>query len=462
MSTFAPALQPVGEADVAALATGVTGRVLVPGDEGYAEVALPFNVAAASTPVALVEATGAADVAITMRFARDHGVEVAVQATGHGATPLTRPTLLVHTGRMNSVTIDPEARTARVGAGVRWQQVLDAAAVHGLAPLAGSSPLVGVVGYTTGGGVSPVGRTFGFAADHVRSLDVVTGDGEIRHASPLENPDLFWALRGGKGAAGIVTAMEFDLFPVASIHGGSLHFAAEHVPAVVRAWRAWCRDLPEQASTSIAVMRMPDLPFVPAPLAGRTTVAVRFAYVGDAAEGERVLAPMRRIAPVVFGEIGELPFAALAAVHKDPVDPMPVHERGRLLRDLDDAAIDVFLDRVGPHATTPLAMVELRLLGGAFARSPRHANAVSHRDAAFSLLAIGVLAPPIAEATVADADALTAAMQPWSVGGLANFGGVTEAGRPELTWDPATLERLRAIAAVHDPAGVLSVAKQLG
>ena len=188
-------------AGLEALATLLSGLVHLPGTAGYAALNTPYNLAATSAPVAVVEVLDVADVAAVMRFAGDHRLDVEVRATGHGAVLSDRPTLLVHTGRLDQLTIGPD-RIARVGAGVRWRAVLDAAGALGLAAPAGSAPEVGVVGYLTGGGLGPVARTIGYSSDLVTAFDVVTGDGVVRRATASENPDLFlgaprWETGGG-------------------------------------------------------------------------------------------------------------------------------------------------------------------------------------------------------------------------------------------------------------------------
>jgi FAD/FMN-containing dehydrogenase len=300
-------------------------------------------------------------------------------------------------------------------------------------------------------------RTFGLASDRVTAFDVVTADGTLHRATPSENPDLFWGLRGGKGSLGIVTAVEFGLVPVVSFYGGAAWFDGADAAAVLETWRSWSTDLPEEASTSIALMQLPPLPGIPEPLAGRLTLAVRFAYVGDAAEGEALFAPVRAAATPVLDGIGVLPYAEIDAVHTDPVDPMPVHERSGLLADLPHEAIDALLECAGNGSGSSLVIVELRRLGGAVARPGEHPSAVSHRDAAYSLLCIGIAAPPVVERTAADAARVVGALQPWATGGLLpNFGGGGIAA-----YDPETLERLRRLIATYDPAGLLVAADPL-
>ncbi|SHN32244.1 FAD-binding oxidoreductase [Cryptosporangium aurantiacum] len=440
----------------------VAGRVLLPGEPGYTELAMPWNVAVPSAPIAVVEAASADDVVAAVRFAGRHGIEVSVQATGHGAPAgPQRPSLLVHTGRLDELVIDP-AGSARVGAGVRWAQVLEAAAPHGLAGLAGSAPNVGVVGYLTGGGIGPVVRTFGVASDLVTAFDVVTGDGELRRVTATENPALFWGLRGGKGALGIVTAVEFELVQVAEIFGGCVYFDAADASAIAHSWAMWTEELPEEATSSLAVMRMPPMPGVPEPLAGKVTVALRFAWVGDPEQGERVVAPMLKLGTIVLGGMGVLPYAALGSIHADPVDPMPVHEASGLLSGLPSAAVDQLIALAGPDAECPQVIVELRHLGGAFARPSAHPSAFNHRHAAYTVQTIGIGAPPVVEAVTAHGDALLSALGPWSVEGcLPNFVASHDPAEVARKYDAETLTRLATLAATYDARGVIAAAQPI-
>jgi FAD/FMN-containing dehydrogenase len=444
------------DARLADLDARLAGRVLRPGSEDYPALATPWNVAVVNDHLAAVEVANPQDVVVVLRFAAEQGLRVVVRATGHGAYATAGGSLLLLTHRLDEVSVDPATRTARVGAGVTWARVLEAGAAHGLAGLAGSAPGVGVVGYVTGGGIGPVARTFGWSSDRVTAFDVVTGDGTLRRASDTENADLYWGLRGSKGALGIVTAVEMELLPLTEIYAGCLYFDGADAGAVLGAWRAWAPALPDAATTSVAVRRLPDLPGVPPPLAGRTTVAVRYAWVGDPADGQRAVAPMRDVAPVVLGGIGVLPYAALGSIHADPVDPMPGYEAAALLRELPDAALETLLARVGPDADCPQSVAEVRLLGGALAAAPAHPSALCHRDAAFTLMTIGLGVPPVVEAVAAHASALLAAMAPWSTGG--SLPNLVATGDPRLVaakYDADTLARLRSLVATYDPHRVL-------
>ncbi|MEV1203457.1 FAD-binding oxidoreductase, partial [Microbispora rosea] len=348
-----------------ALRGQVAGRVLAPGQDGFEEEAAGFNLAVRHRPAVIVAARVAGDVAAAVRLAAAHGLPVAVQSTGHGAVQAADGAVLISTRAMREVVVDPAARTATIEAGCTWGEVIAAAAPYGLAPLCGSATGVGVVGFTLGGGIGPISRTFGFAADHVRELTVVTGDGVARTADAVREPDLFWALRGGKAGFGVVTSITLDLLPLTGVYGGGLFFAAEDAGRVLHAYRGWAGTLPETTTTSVALLRLPPLPELPPQLSGRFVVHLRVAHVGEGQEAEALLAPMRAVAEPVLDAVGPLPYAAIDSIHQDPTGPMPVAERGALLRELTAETVDALLAVAGPAAQVPLAVVELRQLGGA-------------------------------------------------------------------------------------------------
>jgi hypothetical protein len=337
---------------------------------------------------------------------------------------------------------------------VKWLRVVQEAAAHGLAPLCGSSSDVGVVGYTTGGGVGPMVRTHGLASDLVTAFEVVTGDGELRRATATAEPELFFGLRGGRGALGIVTAVEFGLVRQPRFYGGALWFAAEHAPEVLRAWSDWSAALPEAGTTSFAVVRLPPMPGVPEMLAGRTTLAVRFLWTGDEAAGAAALAPLRSAAPVLLDGVRELPFSAIDAVHTDPVDPLPSDDASAALTALPPAAIDALL---AIALDSPHVMVEVRQLGGAAARPPAVADAVSGRTAPFSLFCVGIAGTPgLPEQT----QRLLDAMAPWTgPHRLPTFCFTPEQQR--AAHDEATFARLTAAIAQYDPDGVMALGRPL-
>ncbi|SDD10842.1 FAD/FMN-containing dehydrogenase [Sanguibacter gelidistatuariae] len=447
----------VSEADVHALADAVTGPVTVPGDPGYADDALAFNLAVQHSPDVVLGATDADDVAAGVRWAAGLGLPVAVQATGHGASDAIDGGLLICTRRMQDVVVDPVARTAHVGAGVKWRDVLAASVPLGLIGLNGSSTDVGVVGYTLGGGLPVLGRAFGFAADHVHSFEVVTPDGEARHVDAETHPELFSALRGGTGSFAIVTSMVCGLLPLAELYGGGIMFPGADAAAVLSAFGDWWPTLPETAAPSIALLRLPDLEFVPEPLRGQFVVHLRFAFIGGASEGEALLAPMRQVSTPLMDAVGPMNYRDIDMVHMDPVNPTPFEDGGVLLRHFDEAAQEALLELAGAQVESPLLMVELRPLGGRLVGPPAGADSVSGRDAAFSLIAIGLMAGPVAAVVPAAIHDLLQAMEPYATGGtMVNFHGRPgDAADRARAWSPEIYARLSAAKTSYDPTNML-------
>jgi len=446
----------LSDQDIAALRKEASGPVLTPGDESYAAEGATYNLAFPHHPAVIVGATSPEDVQAAVRFAAAHGLPAAVLATGHQAIMPADGAVLITTSRMAAVRVDPRARTARIAAGTRWQQVIDAVTPHGLAPLNGSSPLVGVVGYTLGGGLSPtLGRAYGWAADHVRAIDVVTPDGVLRHVTPATEPDLFWALRGGKSNFGAVTALETGLFPVERLYGGGLFFSGQHAERVLRAYREFTQTAPDEMATSVALLRLPPLPFVPEPLRGNFTIHVRFSYSGPAQDGARLVAPMRAAAPALIDTLGEMPYSRFAEIHSDPVDPAPFLERSAMLATFTPETVDTLIELAGPDADCPLAFVELRHLGGALSRPPAIPNAVGNRDAAFAFWIVAIGTPEDGATTMKYADIVLERLAPWSTGGkYLNFMSSEDASAEKTrpAYSGVDYGRLQAIKAEYDPA----------
>ncbi len=429
-----------------------TGTVAVPGDEAYDALVSPWNLAIAVRPAAVLAARDAQDVVEAVRFAGRTGIRVTPQATGHGAIADLVGELLVSTKDLDECVVHAEG-WARVGAGVKWLRVVEDAAPYGLAPLSGSITDVGIVGYTTGGGLGPMARTYGLAIDRVRAIEVVTGDGELRRVTPTEHPDLFFGLRGGKGMLGIVTAIEFDLVHQPTFYGGSVWFDGEDAATVIERWLHWSEQLPELATTSIALFQMPPLPDVPPALAGRLTLSVRYVWTGDAGEGERRFAEIREAAPVILDDVALKPYTAIDSVHTDPLDPVPAYEAAAVLADFPMEAVDSLLDLTGPGADSPQVIVEVRQMGGAIAREGEHESAFSGRDTAYALLAVGIAGTPGLEDHSA---AVLAALAPWTGGHrMPNFTFAPQ-DYPDA-YDEPTTERLRRAIRRYDPLGVIAI-----
>ena len=333
-------------------------------------------------PALILLPENAEDVAAGIRFAREANLGVAVQVTGHGVKIAADADLLIVTSQMNKVEVDAEARRARVESGVIWQQVIEAASGYGLAPLLGSSPHVGVVGYTIGGGIGWLARKYGLAADSVRSIDLVTGDGVLRHASASENSDLFWGVRGGGGNFGVITGIEFDLYPVATIYGGTLVYAGELASEALRYFRDWVKTVPDELTSSLTVLKYPSVPQLPEALRGQIQVFVRAVYVGDAAEGAAYIQKWLDWHAPISNAFHEMPFSEIGTVSNDPEKPTAGYGSNEMFDDLSDEAIEIIVRRATDSAS-PLAANELRHAGGAIARVDADANAIGNRDAQF-------------------------------------------------------------------------------
>jgi hypothetical protein len=437
----------------AVLAERVRGDVFTPGDEGYDAARTPWNLAVDQHPEAVVVAHDAADVAATVRFAAEHGFRVAPQGTGHGAAAIgdLAGTILLRTTAMRGVEIDPVARRARVAAGTEWQEVVAAAARHGLAALHGSSPDVGVVGYTLGGGMGWYARAHGFAANRVTAIELVLADGSFRRVDRANDPELFWALRGG-GSFGIVTALEFDLLEITQVHAGWLIFPWQRSREVLKAWSAWTRTVPESVTSVGRILQLPPIPAVPEPLRGRNLVVVEAAMLETKEAADEILAPLRALGPEI-DTFATVPQTMLGDLHADPPQPVPGIGNGLQLRALPDAAVTSLVEAAGPNSGSPLLSVEIRHLGGALGREPEGAGARAKFDAGFAMFALGVpMGPGAAPLIGAGLEAVAEALEPWRA--EVDYTNFSE--RPSYRLhDVQTLARLAAVRRRVDPGGLI-------
>lgn len=442
------------------LARRLSGDVHIPGDPDYSREVSGFNLLTVSRPDLVVVPADEADVQATVRWAVEHGLTVHPEATGHGAYRPLEGGVMLKTHRLNHLTVDAENQRFTAGAGLTWQDVLPSLQAAGLAAVTGSSATVSVVGLLLGGGIGPLSRTLGVAADYAEAFRVVDATGAVLVVDEHHHQDLFWALRGGKVGLGIVTEATVRAVPMTHVYGGSLFYAAEDVDAMAHAWLDWAADLPEAANTSIAILRLP--PEAPAPLGGATVLHVRFAYVDPDAmhpelreHGAALLAPLRKNREPMIDAIDLLPVDRVAEIHSDPTEPMPVWEWGDMLAAVDHALLDGITERAGGGVDSTLVVVELRLLGGAIARDPKLPSAVGARGAPFSLLTLGVPIDPVAPLSVvaAEGHAIAELARPQSFPEI-NYHW---AGHPspevfaQRLWHPSTGERLAEIRARVDP-----------
>jgi FAD binding domain/Berberine and berberine like len=434
-----------------------TVTILTSGDPGWDGARQAWNLAVDQHPAAIALPRSAEDVVAAVRFARDHGLRVAAQGTGHGAAPMgsLAGTVLIKTSRMRGLTIDPVARTVRAEAGVIWREVAEAASRYGLAGLAGSSPDVGVVGYTLGGGQSWLGRAYGLSANNVEAFEVATADGRLLRADTCSEPDLFWALRGGGGSFGIVTAAELRLFPITQVYAGLLWWPLAAGAPVLHAWRELTAGgLPDEFTTSARLMRFPAIPDVPEPVRGASFVVIDVIHLGTPAEAGRLLAPLRALGPVM-DTMGTLPAPALSHLHMDPEHPVPGAGDGLLLDRLPAEAIDAVIRAAGPGTSSPLLAVELRHIGGEMKRVRPGNGALAAVDADYALFAVGMTPAPEAGPAVRTAvQAVKSAMSPWAARQM--YLNLADTPRdPRSFWSPEAYERLRRIKAAVDPDDII-------
>jgi hypothetical protein len=444
------ATAPHVDAGIGALRAVVAGEVFAPTDAGYDAARSAFNLALDLRPAAIVVADSAADVVNTVRYARTAGLRIAPQGTGHGASALggLDETILLKTTRMRGVEIYPATRTARVEAGAEWQDVTVPAADYGLAALAGSAADVGVVGYTLGGGLGWLARRYGLSANSVASVEIVTPDGRLLNVDARHEPELFWAICGGGGGVGVVTAIEIKLYPVREAYAGALFFPLERASEVLHAWREWTGNVPEEVTSVGRIIQFPPIPEVPEPLRGNSFTVIEAVYLGDEFEGAELIRPLRELGPAI-DTFAMVPAPALQQLHMDPPEPVPYEGDGILLADAPAGAIDALVAAAGPGSNSPLLSVEFRHLGGALADGPADA-AQGRIDAKYAMFAVGMaVTPEMGEAVGSHIRVIKETLAPWRADfNYYNF-VESQAGADEVL--PAdSYRRLRAIKAKYD------------
>jgi FAD/FMN-containing dehydrogenase len=396
------------------------GSVQLPGDPAYDMARSPWNLQMHDYPAAVAYPAFPDEVAEVLRAAAAAGLRVAAQGTGHGAPPLEGrlgDAVLLRTSAMTELEIDADRRTVRAGAGVLWGDLADAAGRHGLASRHPSSPDVGVVGYSMGGGIGWYARKLGLQCNAITAVELVLADGTLVRATDDRDTELFWALRGGATPLGVVTALEFKLFPLETVVAGALAWDWTAVERVLPAWVAWCADAPEEATSAFRLLDVPSVEPIPAELHGRQIAMIDGAVLGDDAFAAEVLAPLRALAPE-FDTIARVPAASLVRLHLDPEGPTPAYASSTLVSGLPDAALAGILGAVGPGSGTRLAAAELRQLGGAVSRPAPDGGALSFLDGRFLALGLGLGGGDDDDwaRQREDAARFLAAVEPWATG----------------------------------------------
>jgi FAD/FMN-containing dehydrogenase len=429
----------------------IGGRIATAEDSDWGQARAAWNLAADQRPFAVAFVESAGDVSEVVDFARDNGLRVAAQGTGHGAVALGSldGAILVKTERMRAVEI--EDGRARVEAGAWAADLGEAAAKSGCSFLPGTSPNVGVTGYTLGGGLSWLGRKYGWACNRVRAIELVTADGEARTVDAATDPDLFWALRGGGGSYAVVTALHVELVPVSEAYAGALVFPPELAADAIHAYRDWTADAPEETGSLVRMLNLPPIPDIPEPLRGNKWLGISASCIGTTEEGEKAIAPLREIGEPVLDSFAQIPAVGLTRIAMDPEPPVPGLADHRLLAELPDDAISAFVDVAGPESGAPLLLAELRHLGGALGRPAENGGALEKIDEEFVMFGIGMpMEPALREPINGALDRLADAMSPWA----AERGYFNYAERPcdvDALLPAETCERLARVKRSWDP-----------
>lgn len=438
-----------------ALQERVAGMVVDATHPKYEEARKAWNLVVDQHPAFIVFARSTQDVLEAVRYANELGLRIAVTATGHGVVRPADGAMLLNLSQMNDVSVYAAKQTARVEGGVKWGAVLEKAQAHGLAPLLGSSPDVGAVGYTLGGGIGWLARKYGLSADSVLAFEVVSSDGRMLRASADENADLFWGLRGGGGSLAIVTAMEIRLYPVTAVYGGNLFYPAAQAREIATRYREWIATAPEELTSSIALMNFPPMPELPEFLRGQSFAIVRGCYAGLAAQGEELLRFWRDWQAPIVDDFKEMPFSQVASISNDPVDPLPALSSGAWIRALDDGTIETLVRfGLGEDGPSPLTAIEVRHAGGAIARVDGRSAAYGNREAQHIMQVIAITPTPEARAAVLQhLSAFKDALQPYLTGGVyLNFLEGEEAQtRVRDGFAPDAFRRLGELKAGLDP-----------
>ena len=439
--------------DLDSLRSASQGPVIGPGEGGWDAAREAWNLMADQQPAAVACVTSVGDVVAAVDFARANGLRIAPQGTGHAATALENlgDAVLVKTMRMSRVEVDPVARRARVEAGALWGDLAVAAGEYGLAGLAGSSPDVGVIGYSLGGGIGWLSRRHGLASNSVTAIELVTAEGELVRSDRDHEPELFWALRGGGGSFGVVTSLEMSLVPLEETYAGSVIWPADRAGEILPAYRDWARGLPDTMTTGFRFLCLPPIPEVPEPLRGVPVVDLTGAYEGDPAEGARLIDEMRAVAPPLVDTFATIPAAGLCRINGDPEQPTPGMTHQTVLSELTDEAVAALTEVAGPGSGSPLLAVSLRHLGGALASAPDGAGALATLEGEYALYGVGIpMAPGMAEAIDAHLDRLVESVEPWSTG--SDY--LNLADRPSdasSAFEPDVYRRLVEIKSEADP-----------
>ena len=459
MTTATPiALGKVDQGSLEEFRNHVRGEVLTDGDAGYDEARRIWNGMFDRKPTVIARCTGAADVIAAVNFARDKGLEIAVRGGGHSmpGQSVCDGGMMIDLSLLNGVRVDPKNRTVRAGGGCLWGAVDHETTAFGLATVGGTVSHTGVGGLTLGGGFGWLGRKYGFAVDNLLSVDIVTADGRLHTASADENPELFWAVRGGGGNLGVVTSFEYRLHEVGPIIvGGMALFPAERASEILRAYRDIMATAPDDLTLAAVYLSAPPAPFVPKEAVGAPMLAIAGCFAGSVEDGMRAMEPVKALNPIV-DLLGPMPYVALQSMI-DEGNPhfIQYYNKSHYLGGLSDEVIDRFVAEAAGK-TSPMSYVILFPFGGATTRSLGGDTAMGFRDTAYIFIMISAWTDPAeSERHIRWTRDMWAALQPFATGGI-YVNDLNDEGPNQVTtaYEPATYQRLIDVKTKYDPANI--------
>ncbi len=439
---------------IAALASQLQGQIVLPDDADYPEARLT-HLASVAAPAMIVRATSAADVAATIGFARERDLEMVVRGGGHSIAgySIIEGGVVLDLSALKTLEFDTETRIAQLGAGLLWGEVAATLHPHGLGLSSGDNATVGVGGLATGGGIGWFVRKHGLTIDRIRSIEVVTADGQVITASASEHPDLFWAIRGGGGNFGVATSFEVELHPAGMVYGGAIFYDASEAATVLPAFARYATAAPDELTAMGLVLAAPPAPFIPPEMRGKPVVGLALVYCGDFDEGNRVVDPLRKLGTPIADIVGPMPYPAIFQFTEDasPLN-LSLHARSVMVDTLDDALINALLASGATDMPSAGALVQLRILGGAMRGGDPESAAFAQRGkSALALAATYGYAEADTERHVAWTERLYEAMRPFGTGAYAGFLMRDEEARINEVYPPATLARLRQVKRRYDP-----------
>jgi FAD/FMN-containing dehydrogenase len=443
--------------EIAELAKRLQGQIVLPSDANFEE-ARRIHWASSAMPAMVVRAASTSDVAATITFAREHSLELAVRSGGHSLAhySIVEGSVVLDLSLMKTLEIDPEARIARLGAGLTWGEVAAALHPHSLGLSSGDNATVGIGGLTLGGGIGWFARKYGLTIDHVRSIEVVTADGQALTASAPEHPDLFWALRGGGGNFGVATSFEVETHPAGMVYGGAIFYDASEAATVLPAYARYAASAPDELTSMALVMAAPPAPFIPPDLQGKPVVGIALIYSGDFEEGNRVVDPLRKLGTPLVDIVGPMPYPGIFQFTEDASQyGIRQYTRSVMVDTADEALISALVASGAADVPSEHALFQVRILGGAVKRGDASGAAFAQRDKGALILAVVYgYDEANTERHVAWADRLYEAMRPFGTGAYLGFMMGDGQERIGEVYPPATLERLRQVKRRYDPTNV--------